>query len=61
MEVRRAFGITLENKRVNSSTRAATVVKASIKNVIMKNTSVPMKEGATSASGVAKFSELIPC
>ena len=60
MEVRRAFGITLENKRVNSSTRAATVVKASIKNVIMKNTLVPMKEGATSASSVAKFSELIP-
>ena len=61
MEVRRAFGITLENTTENSSTRATTAVKASIEKVIMTNTSVPMKEGAISASSVAKFSELIPC
>ena len=61
MEVQRAFGITLENTRENSSTRAATVVKASIKKVVMMNTSVHTKEGGISASSVAKLSELIPC
>ena len=52
------FGITLKSTKEISVTRATTVVKASIEKVNMRNTSARMKEGATCASNVIKFSEL---
>ena len=49
MVVMWVFGITLENMRVNSVTRATTAVKDLTEKVNMMNTSVRMKEGAISA------------